>query len=385
MTRRIFLALSSCFALLSASFAAFQLSAQSEEYGSALHDFELTTIAEGLEVPWSMNWLPNGDMLVTEQPGRLRIIRNGKLLTAPVEGIPAVHHVGQGGLFEVLPHPEFSSNKLLYLSFAKPLSNNSGTTIIRGTFENDRLSNVEEIFQSDTQGNDGHYGGRMVFDDEGYLFLTIGERQAPPTGDLEAHPAQDVSNHNGVTIRLHDDGSIPSDNPFVDQIGALPEIWSYGHRNPQGLAFHPVTGDLWEGEHGPQGGDELNIVEPGNNYGWPVIGYGVNYGAGMPIHSSQRGHGMEQPEHFWVPSIATSGLMIYAGDLFPNWKGDIFVGGLRSQLMARVDLNDDGKQVILWETLLAGIGRIRDIREGPEGAIYIATENRGILRMTPSD
>ena len=384
MTRRTFLTSSGCVALLSITFAAFHLSAQ-EQYESFLHEFELTTIAEGLAVPWSMNWLPNGDLLVTEQPGRLRIIRDGELLAAAVEGLPEVHDVGQGGLFEVLPHPDFSSNRLLYLSFAKPLRNNSTTTIIRGTFENDQLNNIETIFQADTAGRNGHYGGRMVFDDEGYLFLTIGERQASPTGDLESHPAQDLSNHNGVMIRIHDDGQVPQDNPFVGQRGALPEIWSYGHRNPQGLAFHPTSGDLWEGEHGPQGGDELNIIEAGNNYGWPVIGYGVHYGSGLPIHASQTGHGMEQAEHFWVPSIATSGLMIYSGELFPNWKGDIFVGGLSGQQVARIDLSDDGKQVILSETLLAGIGRIRDIREGPEGAIYIASENRGILRLAPSN
>ena len=385
MARKSFLNLLGCSALFSASLVAFQVSAQTEEYGSSLYDFEIATVAEGLEVPWSMNRLPNGDMLVTERPGRLRIIRNGSLLAAAVEGIPEVHHVGQGGLFEVLPHPEFASNKLLYISYAKPLSENSATTIIRGTLENGRLSIIEEIFQSETQGANGHYGGRMAFDDDGYLFLSVGERQASPSGDLEAHPAQDVSNHNGVIVRLFDDGRVPADNPFVDQAGALPEIWSYGHRNPQGLAFHPGSGDLWEGEHGPQGGDELNIIEAGNNYGWPVIGYGVNYGPGLPIHSSQMGRGMEQPEHFWVPSIATSGLMIYNGDLFPNWKGDIFVGGLRGQLMARVDLDKDGKQVVLRETLMAGIGRVRDIREGPDGAIYVATENRGILRLAPAE
>ena len=359
--------------------------AQSDTYSSAAHDFEITTVAEGLEVPWSMTWLPNGDMLVTERPGRLRIVRNGTLLAAPVEGVPEVHAVGQGGLFDVLPHPDFESNKLVYLSFSKPLPDESTTTVIRGTFENDRLSNVETIFQADTTGRNGHYGGRIAFDNDGYLFITIGDRQAPPSGNLEAHPAQDLANHSGTVIRLHDDGRVPSDNPFVGRRDALPEIYSYGHRNPQGIDIHPVTGDVWTDEHGPQGGDELNIEEAGKNYGWPVIGYGVNYGPGLPIHSSQQSEGMEQPRHFWVPSIATAGLMIYGGDLFPNWKGDIFVGGLRGQQLARVDLNDEGKMAMMEETLLNGIGRIRDIHQGPEGAIYIATENRGILRLTPSN
>jgi glucose/arabinose dehydrogenase len=312
-------------------------------------------------------------------------VRNGTLLAAPVEGVPEVHAVGQGGLFDVLPHPDFESNKLVYLSFSKPLPDESTTTVIRGTFENDRLSNVETIFQADTTGRNGHYGGRIAFDNDGYLFITVGDRQASPSGNLEAHPAQDLANHSGTVIRLHDDGRVPSDNPFVGRRDALPEIYSYGHRNPQGIDIHPVTGDVWTDEHGPQGGDELNIEEAGKNYGWPVIGYGVNYGPGLPIHSSQQSEGMEQPRHFWVPSIATAGLMIYSGDLFPNWKGDIFVGGLRGQQLARVDLNDEGKMAMMEETLLNGIGRIRDIHQGPEGAIYIATENRGILRLTPSN
>ena len=206
-----------------------------EQFSSAAHDFEVATVAEGLEVPWSMTWLPNGDMLVTERPGRLRVVRNGTLLAAPVEGVPEVHAVGQGGLFDVLPHPEFASNKLLYLSFSKPLPNESTTTVVRGTFENDRLSNVETVFQASTEGRNGHYGGRIAFDNDGYLYLTIGDRQAPPSGDLQAHPAQELTNHNGTVVRLNDDGTVPSDNPFVGQRGALPEIFSYGHRNPQGI------------------------------------------------------------------------------------------------------------------------------------------------------
>ncbi|MGI9249957.1 MAG: PQQ-dependent sugar dehydrogenase [Pseudohongiellaceae bacterium] len=356
-----------------------------DKHESMLHDFEVSVIAEGLNTPWGMNWLPNGDLLVTERPGRLRVVRNGMLQAAAVEGVPAVHAVNQGGLFDVLPHPEFASNRLLYLSFAAPMGNNSNTTVVRGRFENDRLSDVETIFQADTQGRDGHYGARMVFDNDGYLFLTIGDRQAAPRGDLPTHPAQDLSNHNGVLIRLHDDGRVPRDNPFVDERGAMPEVWSYGHRNGQGLALHPITGDLWENEHGPQGGDELNLIRPGANYGWPVIGYGVNYGVGLPIHNSQSLDGMEQPEHYWVPSIAVSGLMIYDGELFPGWHGDAFIGGLRGQQVARIDLDEDGKQVVMEETLLNGIGRVRDIRQGPDDAIYVATENLGILRLTPSN
>lgn len=381
MIRRTLLTLSSCALALAASASI----AQSNEYRSMLYDFQVTPVAEDLEVPWSMAWLPNGDMLVTERAGRLRVVRNGTLLAAPVEGVPEVLHEGQGGLFDVVPHPEFASNKLVYLSFAKPLNEGSTTAVIRGKFENDRLSDIETIFQADSEGRNGHYGARIAFDGQGYLYLSVGDRQASPSGDLTAHQAQDLSNHAGTIVRLHDDGRVPDDNPFLDRRDALPEIYSYGHRNPQSLAVHPMTGDIWAGEHGPQGGDELNIVAPGANFGWPVVGFGVNYGPGRPIHATQQQDGMEGPKHYWVPSIATSGLMIYSGDLFPNWKGDAFVGGLRGQLLARVDVSDDGKRAIMDESIMVGIGRIRDVREGPDGAIYLATENKGVLRMTPSE
>ena len=381
MIRRVLLALSSCALMAVASMS----TAQSSEYRSMLHDFEITPVAEGLEVPWSMAWLPNGDMLITERPGRLRIVRNGTLLAASVEGTPEVLHEGQGGLFDVVPHPDYASNKFVYLSFAKPVGDGSTTAVVRGKLENDRISDLETIYQADSEGRNGHYGARMAYDAEGYLFISTGDRQAPPAGDLAAHQAQDLSNHAGTIVRLHDDGRVPSDNPFIGRRDALPEIYSYGHRNPQSLAVHPVTGDVWAGEHGTQGGDELNIVAPGVNFGWPVVCFGVNYGPGRPIHALQQQAGMEGPKHYWVPSIATSGLMIYSGDLFPNWKGDIFVGGLRGQLLARVDISDDGKSAVMDESLMVGIGRVRDVRQGPEGAIYVATENKGVLKLTPNN
>ena len=213
---------------------------------------------------------------------------------------------------------------------------------------------------------------------------------APSSGDLEAHPAQDLSNHHGVVVRLHDDGRVPSDNPFVGRSDALPEIWSYGHRNPQGLAIDPATGNVWINEHGPQGGDELNLIEPGKNYGWPVIGYGVNYGSGLTIHEGTRREGMETPVHFWVPSIATSGLMIYGGNRFPEWRGNVFVGGMAGQQLARVAMQVDRPLQSEWEeTLLPGLGRIRDVREGPDGYIYIAVSDRAgaptpIIRLEPA-
>ena len=365
------------------------VSAQQDMYYAAHHNYRVVPVAEGLVQPWSMAWLPNGDMLVTEKPGRLRIIRDGELLPEAIPGTPEVFYEGQGGLFEVLPHPDFSENRWVYLSFSKPEGDGSTTAIVRGRLENDRLSNVVEIFAAQSEGR-GHYGGKMVFDEDGYLFLTIGDRQAPSRGDLTAHPAQDLSNHNGTIVRLNDDGSVPDDNPFVGQDGALPEIWSYGHRSPQGLAIHPETGDLWMSEHGPQGGDEINLIEPGNNYGWPVVGFGVNYVSGSPIHENTTRTGYETPVHFWVPSIATSGLAIYDGDKFPGWQGSILAGGLAGEQLARLHLTEDRKEVIVEETLAYGMGRVRDVRVGPDGYIYLALSSREaeptrLVRLEPVD
>jgi aldose sugar dehydrogenase len=359
--------------------------AAQEMHRSAEHDFRVVTVADGFDTPWSMTFLPSGEMLVTERPGRLRIVRNGRLLPSPVGGVPEVYARGQGGLLEVAAHPDFSSNRLVYLTYSKPLADGSTTAVIRGRFENDRLNDVEEIFEARSSGN-GHYGSRLAFDGNGYLYITVGDRQAPSTGNLEAHPAQDLSNHHGVTIRLHDDGRVPADNPFVDRPGALPEIYSYGHRNAQGLAIHPETGDVWLNEHGPQGGDEVNVVRAGANYGWPVIGYGVNYRSGSAIHEGTHRPGMEQPIHVWVPSIGVSGLTFYTGSQFPGWQGDAFAGGLSGGYLARLDVEDG--EIVREEVLLPGIGRVRDVRQGPDGYLYLAVEARDgvltpILRLEP--
>ena len=366
-----------------AALTATPTSAQVEQYRSALHDYQVVTVVDELDNPWAMAFLPNGDMLVTERPGRLRIVRAGTLLPTPVPGVPEVYARGQGGLLDVILHPEFATNRMLYMSYSKPLEDGSTTAVIRARFENDALSQVEEIFEADTRGG-GHYGSRLAFDDAGYLFITVGDRQANPLEDQANHPAQDVSNHHGTVNRLHDDGRIPTDNPFVDQEGAEPSIWSYGHRNPQGLSIHPQTGDIWITEHGPQGGDELNLIQPGNNYGWPVIGHGVNYGAGNPIHQSSRAEGMEGPAHFWVPSIATSGLLIYTGGQFPDWRGNVFAGGLAGQQIARLTM--DGQSVESEETLVQGMGQIRAITQGPDGYIYVASSAGGgtIVRLEPA-
>ena len=355
---------------------------------SANHDYRVVTVADGLISPWSIAFLPGGDILITEKSGRLRLVRNGVLRMAPIEGVPEVLDLGQGGLMDVVPHPDFESNQFVYLTYSKPIGDGTEATtaVARGRFVNDRLTDVEDIFVSQTRGRPGHYGSRLAFDADGYLFVTVGERQIPSRGDLTAHPAQDITNHHGTVNRLFDDGSVPPDNPFVGISGARPEIWSYGHRNPQGLAIHPETGDIWVAEHGPQGGDELNLILPGLNYGWPVIGYGVNYGSGLAIHAGTRGEGIESPKHFWVPSIATSGLMIYTGDLFPAWKGSIFVGGLAGQQIARLTM--EGQRVVREETLLQGLGRIRDIRQDSDGYIYVAIDGRGqpsaVVRLEPA-
>jgi glucose/arabinose dehydrogenase len=354
---------------------------------SALHDYRIVTVVDALVQPWSIAFLPGGDTLITERPGRLRIVRQGKLLPQPVDGVPKVFHSSQGGLLEVMPHPNFASNRLLYISYSKPGSTDAEarTALIRGRFENDRLTGVEQIFEAVASGRN-HFSGKIAFDKDGFLFLTLGDRQVPPEGNLEAHPAQDLTNHHGKIVRLHDDGRVPSDNPFVSRAGAKPEIWSYGHRNVQGLAIHPETGDIWTNEHGPQGGDELNRIQPGRNYGWPVIGFGVNYNTGLAIHAGTQRQGMEQPTRIWVPSIGISGLMIYTGDRFPEWKGNLFVGGMAGQQLSRLTLND--QRVVNEEVLVQQRGRIRDVRQGPDGFIYLVTDDRDgkptpVVRLEP--
>ena len=383
---RSFFALAAAGLLLSAP-APTPVSAQSGVIRSLEHDYRVATVADGLIRPWSMAWLPNGDMLITERPGRLRIVRDGNLLPDPVPGVPEVFAQGQGGLFDVLPHPDFADNNVLFISYAKPMEGGSTTSVLRGTFRNDTFTPEREIFLANSQGR-GHYGARLAFHPDGTLFVTVGDRQAPPSGDLEAHPAQDPSNHHGTTNRINEDGSVPSDNPFLNSPGIEPEIWAYGHRNAQGLVIDMETGAVWQTEHGPQGGDELNLVAAGENYGWPVVGYGVNYRSGLAIHKGTMDESMADPSHVWVPSIGASGLMLYTGDAFPRWKGDIFAGGMALEQLARLVM--DGEMVQREETLVYGMGRIRDVRQGPDGLIYLAIDHRdaqptSVLRLEPAD
>ena len=365
-----------------------RLSAQSP-MRSALHDYRVVTVAEGLVQPWSIAFVPGGDVLITERPGRLRIVRGGKLLPAPVAGVPEVAYENQGGLLEVALHPNFAANRFVYLTYAKKRPDGTGNTtaLVRGRFENDALTGVTQLFESVSTGR-GHFGGKIAFDGKGHLFLTLGDRQVPPEGNLEAHPAQDLSNHHGKVVRLNEDGTVPADNPFVSRAGARPEIWSYGHRNVQGIAIDPATGNVWTNEHGPQGGDELNLERAGKNYGWPVIGFGVNYTTGKAIHAGTHKEGLEQPLHIWVPSIGISGAMFYTGDRFPQWKGQLFIAGMAGEQLGRVTLA--GEKVLSRETILPGVGRIRDIRQGLDGFIYLATEDRDgkptpVVRLEPVD
>lgn len=373
---------------------------------TALHDFRVEEVATGLINPFAMAFTPDGDLLVTERPGRLRIVRGGNLLPDSVEGLPPIIALGRGaramngleqaGIRDVMLHPDFARNRLLYVSYVKPGADSLGSLAVsRGRFDGDRMSDVEEIFHAEAHPNgterSSMWGGRLAFDGENHLYVTLGDRQWPSAGDLEAHPAQDLGNHNGTTVRIHDDGRIPADNPFIDEAGVLPEIWTYGHRNAQGLLVHPETGDVWLNEHGPQGGDELNLLRSGENYGWPVVGYGVNYGGGSAIHDGTLREGMAPPAHVWVPSIGISGMMVYGGDAFPEWRGDFFVGGLSGRRLTRLRM--EGQEVATEETVLSRTGRVRDVREGPDGFIYLAIDGgtrwedgppTSILRLVPA-
>ena len=353
--------------------------ASAQTYRSDEHSFRIVKVVEGLQQPWSLAFLPDGRMLVTEKAGRLRIVAQGKLDPNPVEGLPAsltVH--GQGGLHDVVLHPDFARNSLVYLAYAGRDAEGVGTEMARGRLAGHRLEGVEVLFKQTPRSTRGqHFGGRIVFDRQGYVYLTQGDRG-------EMGRAQRPGDHAGSVIRLHDDGRVPADNPFVGRPGWKPEKFTLGNRNMQGAALHPQTGLLWTHEHGPQGGDEVNIIRPGVNYGWPVITYGANYGSGTRIGEGTQKEGMAQPLYYWVPSIAPSGMAFYAGERFPRWKGSLFVGALRDQMLVRLKL--EGEKVVSEERLLKGVlGRIRDVRMGPDGYLYLLTdESHGLLaRLEP--
>lgn len=348
-------------------------------FDSEEHRYRVVTVASGLEHPWGMAFLPNDDILITERPGRLRIVREGRLLQDPVAGVPRVSARGQGGLLDVALHPDFAANRLIYLSYSKPGPDGRTTTAIaRGRLDGGQLSAVEDVFVADAWSRPGtHYGSRIVFDRDGMMYVTVGDR-----GQMER--AQDPGDHAGTTIRLHDDGRVPSDNPFVGRADALPEVYTYGNRNPQGMVLHPQTGEIWQNEHGARGGDEINWIRSGLNYGWPAITHGVNY-SGAPITPDTARAGMEQPVLHWTPSIAPSGMAVYTGERFPGWRGNFFVGALANRHLRRVVM--EGTRPAHQERLLVNVGqRIRDVRDGPDGYLYVLTDesNGALLRIEPA-
>ena len=338
-------------------------------------EFYVDTLATGLQNPWGMAFLPDGRILIAERPGQLRIWYDGQLQTEPVGGLPPIWAHGQGGLLDVVLHPNFDNNQLVYLVHAMRGDQGGSTAITRGKLEGNQLTNTETIFHATPHTEAGHhFGSRLVFDGAGYMYTTIGDRGRMQT-------AQDLGSHNGTVIRLYEDGSVPADNPFVGQEDALPEIWSYGHRNIQGMQLHPETGQLWAHEHGPQGGDEINLIQPGLNYGWPEVTHGINYD-GSIITTDTTMAGMEDPILHWTPSIAPCGLSFVDSDNYPGWQGNMLVGALAGQHIHRVEFS--GNQVVYTEKLLEGLARFRDIRQGPDGFIYVLTEQPGLFfRITP--
>ena len=360
--------------------------AQTDAPAAAKTKITVTEVATGLENPWALQFLPDGRMLVTERPGRMRIVTKDGKISDPIAGLPNVVHGGQAGLLDVLLAPDFAKSGVVYFSYAEPRGQfNNGTSVVRAkltlTDGSGAISDGEVIFrQEPALPGFAHFGSRLVLAKDGTLFITTGERF--DHRDL----AQDLSTHLGKVIRTNTDGSVPKDNPFVGQDDKRPEIWSYGHRNMQGAALNPATGELWTTEHGAQGGDELNIPRAGKNYGWPIISWGKDYGGGKIGTGKSKKKGMEQPVYYWVPSIATSGLAFYTGNLFPTWKGNALVGGLAGAVLERLVLK--GEKVVKVERLLEDRGeRIRDVRVGPDGAVYVLIDaiDGKILRISPAN
>jgi glucose/arabinose dehydrogenase len=354
---------------------------ENTSFASSAGQLEVTTVASGLVNPWALAFLPDGKMLVTERPGRMRIVSSEGQLSPPLKGVPEVWASGQGGLLDVVTDKAFAQNKTIYFCYAERTSGGGRTAVARAKLNdgNGRLDEVKIIFRQEGPLSGGnHYGCRIAQASDGNLFVTLGEHFS------QRDEAQNLGNHLGKIIHIAPDGSSPPDNPYLGREGAKPEIWSFGHRNEQGLAINPASGELWEIEHGPRGGDEVNIIGKGKNYGWPVIGYGIDY-SGAKIHDSTAKDGMEQPIKYWVPSIAPSGMAFYTANLFPKWTGSLFTGALAGKMLVRLSLN--GNVVTGEERLLQNLNeRIRDVRQGPDGALWLLTDNSAgrILRVSPA-
>jgi len=354
--------------------------AQAQIFQTELVDIRAETLAEGLQYPWGLDFLTDGNAIVTERGGTMRVLSKGEL-SAPVEGAPEVAAVGQGGLLDVAAAPDFAESGMVYFSFSEPGEGGAGTAIGRGKLVQDgetwRLEGVETIFSMGKKTSKSqHFGSRLAFHPDGTLFFTIGERG-------QGERAQDPADHAGSVLRINPDGSVPEDNPFVGQENAAPEIWSIGHRNPQGMVFDPVTNTIWVVEHGARGGDEVNHVEPGKNYGWPVISYGVHY-SGQKIGIGTEAEGYEQPEYYWDPSIAPSGMAVYTGRMFPEWQGDFLVGALKFELLSRLERGSDGKVTGEEQLLKGSFGRIRDVNVAPDGSIWLLNDEASgaIIRIS---
>jgi len=357
----------------------FKEAVRSDLFTSASQDIRLDTMVSGIRVPWGMAFLPNNEMLITERSGKLyRLTANRELQS--IDGVPEVFAEGQGGLMDIILHPAFSVNHYIYFSYSLPNKTDSvtlaTTAVMRARLEGNKLTEQKNILIAlPFSRTRHHFGSRLQFGSDGMLYISVGER-----GNEKINP-QNINNSLGKIHRVRDDGSIPPDNPFVNQPGAVASIYSFGHRNPQGMILHPITGDIWVNEHGPRGGDEINIIRKGKNYGWPVITYGINYN-GKPITNVAKKEGMEQPELYWVPSIAPSGMAYVTGERYKQWKGDILVGSLRFKYLNRCKMN--GNKITGEEMLLKNIGRLRDVRMGPDGYIYVSVESPGaIFRLLP--
>lgn len=348
---------------------------------------EPVTVVDGLEHPWGLAWLPDGDLLVTERPGRLRRVSNGELHPTPIAGVPDLLTINQGGLLDIALHPDFDTNSLVYFAYSDGTTQANRTQVARARLEGDTLSDWEVVFAVNQDKSEGqHFGSRLLWLPDGTLLVAIGDGGNPPlqiAGDLARNQAQNPQNHLGAIVRINDDGSTPDDNPFLGSGDADPLMWSYGHRNIQGLALDPETGQIWSTEHGARGGDELNFLEPGENYGWPIVTFSEEYSGG-PITSETARPDMVDPVTYWTPAIAPSGLAIYRGDVYPQWQGQIFAGGLVSQDVKRIEVDASGN--LVNETPIPIGQRVRDVRQGPDGFLYVLTDasNGRLVRLEPA-